>query len=250
MTDPLIRELKKSALAAARDARHEIAPLMQKVAEKQPDLAKDLSGVVATLFSAEVGDPARIHEVLDLASTALRELLESPDNLSDEGISKTLSRTLALIHPARTSLGRGLGLSARRDESTAPFLLTPERVKPSGAAPDDERRAARRSDLDVEVGLEGGNRFYTGETGDISQGGLFVATDTPLVVGTELVLSFVLPDGYRVRAEARVAWVRAPRYRPHELPSGMGVHFQELSSADQRALEHFFRVQPPFHYGG
>jgi len=97
--------------------------------------------------------------------------------------------------------------------------------------------------------LDDHDRFYTGKTGDLSQGGLFIATDTPLMVDTPLVLSFVLPDGYRISAAGTVAWVRAPRYRPHELPVGMGVRFDALSARDRRAIEHFLESRPAFHYG-
>jgi hypothetical protein len=76
-----------------------------------------------------------------------------------------------------------------------------------------------------------------------------VGTDEPLPVGTELMLSFVLPDGYRVRAEAVIAWVRAPRYRDGELPAGMGVRFRSLSPRDEHAIAHYLEQHPPFRYG-
>ena len=237
-------ELKKSGLAAAREARREVASLMHEVAEEHPRLGKALSGVVATLFSAEVGDARKVHTSLSKASAIVRELLGEDRWLDEPRIVKILSRSLALMQPASVALGRALGVEAPRDDATAPFLLTSARVKP-----DDDARLDARSELDVEVGLEGDNRFYSGTTGDISAGGLFVSTDTPLMVGTELTLSFVLPDGYRVATGATVAWVRAPRYRPHELPSGMGIRFDHLSPADRNALTHFLRERPPFRYG-
>lgn len=219
---------------------------MHAIAEAEPELGKTLSGVVATLFSAEVGDAQKVHGSLSKATGVLGDLLEDDHWAIDERVSKTLSRALALMHPARAALGRELGIRTQREDATAPFLLTSHRAKgPS----ERERRRALRSELDVEVGLEGDNRFYCGTTGDISAAGLFVSTDTPLMVGTELILSFVLPDGYRVATDATVAWVRAPRYRPDELPSGMGVRFEALDAADRNALQHFLRDRPAFRYG-
>ncbi|MBX3269285.1 MAG: TIGR02266 family protein [Sandaracinaceae bacterium] len=249
MSAPSTTELKRAGLAAARDARKQLAELAGAVGVDEPALGRAVSGVVASLFSAEVGDAERVGECLARASEGLNALLEDRAWRHREDVQRGLSRALALVHPAHRALARGLGDPSRVDD-TEPFLLTPSRIKPSQPPPDEaERRGAPRAELEVEVGLEGANRFFTGMTGDLSAGGLFVATDTPLVVGTELVLSFVLPDGYRVATDASVAWVRAPRYRPDELPAGMGVRFERLGDADRHAIEHFLRDRPPFRYG-
>lgn len=242
-------ELVKSGVRAAREARKELAKVIHEMDDDTRELGLRLSEVVGTLFSAEVGGADRVHGSLGDARERLRRLLEPDGGPADgDDVARSVSRALALIHPAYAELGKALG--GEREDATAPFLLQPSRVKPSGPPPGaEERRGTGRAVLEAEVGLEGANRFYTGKTGDLSQGGLFIATDTPLLVGTELVLSFVLPDGYRVSAEATVAWVRAPRYRPHELPAGMGVRFDALSAEDHRAIEHFLDQRPPFHYG-
>ncbi|MCA9610990.1 MAG: TIGR02266 family protein [Myxococcales bacterium] len=242
-------ELKRAGLSAARDARKQLAAFMSAVGAEEPELGRALSGVVAALFSAEVGDAPKIHDCLGRASEGLREILEDPHWQSREDVGKAVSRALALVHPARSALARALGDDPRFEDSTQPFLLTPSRIKPSQGPDEPERRVTPRAELEVEVGLEGENRFFSAVTGDLSPGGLFVATDTPLMVGTELVLSFVLPDGYRVATDATVAWVRAPRYRPDELPSGMGVRFEQLSAEDRKAIDHFLKDRPPFRYG-
>jgi uncharacterized protein (TIGR02266 family) len=239
-------ELEKAGVQAARDARLELARLAEDVAPQSPDLARSVTAIVGTLFGVEVADAERIYAGLGSASSALRVHLEVHEWSTDEDVARAISRALAMIHPAKTELGRALGKESR-DESTAPFLLTSSRSR--SEPPSDERREDPREEIEVEVGLEGENRFYTGRTGDVSGGGLFVASDEPLAVGTPIVLSFVLPDGYRVRASASVAWVRAPRYRPHELPAGMGVRFDRLGKRERRAIEHFLEQRPAFHYG-
>lgn len=223
----------------------ELARLAEEVAPHSPDLAQSVTSIVGTLFGVEVANGDRIYAGLSSASSALRVHLEDHEWSTDEEVSRAISRALAMIHPARTELGRALGKEPR-DDATAPFLLTSSRARPE---PADERREDPREEIEVEVGLEGENRFYTGRTGDVSGGGLFVASDEPLSVGTPIVLSFVLPDGFRVRASASVAWVRAPRYRPHELPAGMGVRFEALGKKERRAIEHFLEQRPAFHYG-
>lgn len=231
-----IEELRRAAIAAAREAR----ALLAGLATDDPALASHVPDVVAALFAVEIGDAAKVLGTLEEAMARMHALVEAtPD------APRPIQRAMALLHPVSAGLSRALG---RQREETAPFLLTSARVKAS-SAPEDERREDERIELDCDVGLEGDNTFFTGRTGDLSRGGLFVATDEPLAVGTELLLSFVLPDRHRVRADAIVAWVRAPRYRPDELPAGMGVRFLRLAPRDERAIAHFLTLRPAFHYG-
>lgn len=238
-------ELRRAAVGAARDARALLADLAPL---EDPALAEALPDVVAALFATEIGDAAKVLAALREAAARLRALLDACE--AGSPAAAALSRALALLHPVQRELGRALDPSGERDDATQPFLLTPARVKPSTPPPgEDERRDELRLELEVDVGLEGDHTFYTGRTGDLSKGGLFVATDEPLPVGTELLLSFVLPDGYRVRADGVVAWVRAPRYRPDELPSGMGIRFVRLPSKHEHAIAHFLSQRPAFRYG-
>lgn len=243
-------ELRQVGIGAARDARVLIASLLTTRGEAHPDLAKALSSTVGLLYGAEVGDDAKVLEVLRGSMDTLRALLAVNRWSEDPEVARALSRACALLHPAKSELTRALASGDGGREPTAPFLLAATRIKASVPPTDDEERRDRsRAELEATVGVAGDNRFFTGTTGDLSSGGLFVATDEPLPVGTELVLSFVLPDGYRVRAEACVAWVRAPRYRPHELPAGMGIRFETMSERDLAAVRHFLERRPAFHYG-
>lgn len=244
---PATPELIKGGIRAARDARKELAKLVHELAEEDRQLGLEVSQVVGTLFSAEVGGLERVHASLADAKRRLHQVLEGDGVLEGSEAARAISRAQALIHPAVTELARVADAGREREDATEPFLLTAAKSSPPPGA--SERRRADRATLELEIGMEGDTRFYTGKTGDLSTGGLFIATETPLIVDTQLVLSFVLPDGYRVSAAGTVAWVRAPRYRPHELPVGMGVRFEALEERDRRAIEHFLESKPAFHYG-
>ena len=43
----------------------------------------------------------------------------------------------------------------------------------------EEQRREKRAPLEVEVSLESENNFYSGITGNVSRGGVFIATYTP-----------------------------------------------------------------------
>lgn len=236
---------RNAGIGAARDARRHIAGLIEVRGEEEPELARSLSTTVGLLFGAEIGDDKKLTAALGESLERLQDLLELPRWKDDEEVARALSRACAMLHPAYVELSR---VGGRRD-ITQPFLLTPHRIKASDVPPEQERRESDRSEMLMEVGLEGANRFYTGQADDLSRGGVFVATDDPLPVGTEVTLSFVLPDGHRIATAAAVAWVRAPRYRPDALPAGMGVRFRELTPGDVEAIQHTLETRPAFHYG-
>ncbi|HVR60688.1 MAG TPA: PilZ domain-containing protein [Polyangia bacterium] len=72
------------------------------------------------------------------------------------------------------------------------------------------------------------------EAAEVSGGGAFLPSELLLEVGERLRLTFALPDGRQVQAQARV--VRASRGTPDE-PSGIGVEFVDISPDDRAAIE-------------
>lgn len=70
----------------------------------------------------------------------------------------------------------------------------------------------------------------------LSQGGLFVRTDTPPKHGTSVWLEFGLPDSTRrIHVESVVVHVVEPGREAHE-PPGFGVRFAGLSQEDREAI--------------
>ena len=100
-----------------------------------------------------------------------------------------------------------------------------------GESPRAEKRDYSRAPLVVKVEYQTseGSRIE-GLTGDLSGGGLFIETSTPLPQGTTLTVEFGLPDTptERLQATAQVAWARRDAER-YLFPSGMGVQFTNIS---------------------
>ena len=118
----------------------------------------------------------------------------------------------------------------------------PPTVDPAKPANPRQPRAPRAS-LRVEVGLEHGHQLYTAFSGNVSAGGLFVATNDLLAVGAEVDLTFSLPIAdeppYSISVWAVVQWIRkrpAPGGPP---PAGMGLQFKDLCAADLGAVERY-----------
>jgi len=91
-------------------------------------------------------------------------------------------------------------------------------------------RAHPRAPLAIKVryATQDGKQFES-ITGGIGGGGLFIESGTPLPVGSEVTVDFSLPDRplERVKAKARVAWIRKKPERYLLFP-GMGVQFTDI----------------------
>jgi uncharacterized protein (TIGR02266 family) len=89
-------------------------------------------------------------------------------------------------------------------------------------------RVYDRIPLSLQVEYRTAGAFLVAYTSNLSKGGLFIETDSPLAVGTELSLSFAIPSAGPIQVRAVVAWIRpAPA---DGKPAGMGVEFEHLDA--------------------
>lgn len=110
-------------------------------------------------------------------------------------------------------------------------------LKEAGAAAPGGR-VFERVDLEIEVNLRNEHTFFTGFSENISEGGLFVATEAPYDVGESVELSLSLMGDQPEVLRGVVRWVR-PGGTSGGLPAGMGVQFVDMSEAVTRALQSF-----------
>lgn len=118
-------------------------------------------------------------------------------------------------------------------------------MKESGAAKRSgapEKRIHPRRPYRTKVVFDdefGDGLFYV-HSENISIGGIFLASDIPVRVGTLLFLSFHLPPHKRfIHVTGEV--VRRSRDEEHG-PPGMGIRFVGLSEMARRRLEDFLRA--------
>ena len=239
-------------MRAARDARTELsaavatlhrseAVMGSAAGEELDQIEEGVARVVRRLFAAETASPDGIVQVLEAAMEMLRELLE---RLQDDEetpltrVTESVARTLAVLYPAMRELERSISTREDDAEPALPIPLTRKR--------EPDRRTAARLRIEAAIGLSSQTNFYTGRGNDLSGGGLFVATHDVLPVGTELVVSFVLPGGHQVVTAGHVSWVRAPK--SDDSDPGMGIAFERLSAADFEAIAAFTQAREPlFH---
>ncbi len=87
--------------------------------------------------------------------------------------------------------------------------------------------------------MEHGNSFFTGFSGNISSGGLFVATHQLLEIGGQMELFFEMPDGHEVGVVAEIRWRREYNPAATDQPPGMGLRFLNLGYDDQILVDRY-----------
>jgi uncharacterized protein (TIGR02266 family) len=106
----------------------------------------------------------------------------------------------------------------------------------------DERRIAERSLVEAEISVASDSQFFTGLAGNISTGGVFMATYRLLPIGAPVTLRMALPEG-EVLATGTVRWVREASTGA---TPGLGVAFDGPLGGDtlQRILR-FCAIREP-----
>jgi uncharacterized protein (TIGR02266 family) len=117
---------------------------------------------------------------------------------------------------------------------------------PTNGSPDDgDRRSFERVPLETEVSLESDSQFFAGLSGDVSEGGIFVATWRTLPIGAHVTVQFLLPTGETVSATGVVRWTRASA---GEVPPGLGIAFESVPEASLQQITSFCRFRPPLYH--
>jgi type IV pilus assembly protein PilZ len=123
---------------------------------------------------------------------------------------------------------------ASTQPATAPAAVRPERDR------------LEREDLFFGVQYWIGDKLFSDFAQNISEGGLFLATETALPVSTAISLEFRLPGSQEpIVVCGRVVWTvnGGP-----EQPSGMGVEFENLDDFARRCIRqlmHKLGVETP-----
>jgi type IV pilus assembly protein PilZ len=105
----------------------------------------------------------------------------------------------------------------------------------------EEARRDSRLQHEILVAYRTVDGFMTDWAVNISKGGLFVNTRSPLEIGSEIKLIVSLPDGeFPFDLIGRVTWVNAPQEGRAPGPApGMGIEFLDVDSEKRTRLETF-----------
>jgi hypothetical protein len=109
------------------------------------------------------------------------------------------------------------------------------------ALPDEPTRAS----LEVNVGSTTDSNFYVDASDQLIDGGVFVATYSPLSVGTQTALTITLPGKQVARAHGRVVLTRDLMDAFDDHIPGMCVAFERIDARSFALIERFARKRSP-----
>jgi uncharacterized protein (TIGR02266 family) len=108
-----------------------------------------------------------------------------------------------------------------------------------------ERRADPRAEASFEIHFRTAQEFAAGYIRNISGGGLFVRTQQPLPLNSEVQIRFTLPGTSRTFAVRGVVIWTNPHPSRSSFPSGMGVKFLNLDPEAQKLIAGFVKEKLP-----
>jgi uncharacterized protein (TIGR02266 family) len=120
----------------------------------------------------------------------------------------------------------------------------------SAAAHMSEQRREVRAPLAIEVSLESEHNFYAGITGNVSMGGVFVATYMPPPMGAEVEMLLQLENHEPVKLRGIVCWVRGPKQASADAPAGCGLRWIDLPDGAEKIISRFVDKRDTILYDG
>lgn len=227
----------------ARSAREELGKALATLQEDPrtpPDVmgvAQNIAQAVGSLFEAEKAADERS------GKSYVRSALGS------------LSQTMALLQDLKSG-HRGVvaatatiaGAMSKLHPLTAVPSIPPRGVSSSSPPGGVPILLGKRTEVEANVGASSETNFYVGFSGEIAEGGVFVATYNTLDVGNLVTVTVTLPGGYEFRVPGHVHFVRDPMDMSDESEPGMGVKFEQLQSDQRELILRFVRKRAPMFY--
>jgi uncharacterized protein (TIGR02266 family) len=141
------------------------------------------------------------------------------------------------------------GAMSKMHPLTAVPSIVPGRIPshPPPAAPQAVASGPREV-VEANVGASSETNFYVGFSGEISEGGVFVATYATLDVGALATVHVTLPGGFEFKIPGRVHFVRDPMDMSDDAEPGMGIKFEALPADNRELILRFVRKRAPMFY--
>jgi uncharacterized protein (TIGR02266 family) len=92
-----------------------------------------------------------------------------------------------------------------------------------------DHRQNVRVPLSLEVEYRTAGAFLVAYSVNLSKGGVFLETESPMPIGTVLTLRFAVPGVGPLEVTGVVAWIRPPEVDSG--PAGMGIEFERLDNS-------------------
>ena len=102
----------------------------------------------------------------------------------------------------------------------------------------EDRRKSPRLDVVLKVRFATKEDFQDALIHNISQVGVYLATDTPFDAGYQFLMEISLPGNKgKIKGRCEVIWVN--EIEVEDYPKGMGVQFIDMQPKDRERLEEY-----------
>jgi uncharacterized protein (TIGR02266 family) len=246
--------------------------------QKDPNIPKDvlvvaenIAGAVGALFEAEKatsdldGKASVKHAMGSLSQTMA--LLQDV-KINHAGITeatKALALVMAKLYPLAQAptvrpgqpLATNVGVAktvaaavapAGKPAAVAAQPAQPAKVEAKAAQPAPAKPVAKgpREKLEANLGATTESNFFVGFSGEIGEGGVFIATYATVAVGAPVEVLVTLPGNYQFTVPGIVRFVRDPMDMDSE--PGIGVGFESLPHEHRELVLRFVRKRPPIFF--
>ena len=131
----------------------------------------------------------------------------------------------------------------------APVGIRNQNVSPSMRPPAPPTTEGPSESLEANIGATTESNFYVGFTGEIADGGVFVATYEVFAPGTKIDLLVTLPGAFEFNCKGWVRFIRDPFDLSQDgNEPGMGVQFENLDAHSRNLVLRFIHKRPPMFY--
>ena len=104
----------------------------------------------------------------------------------------------------------------------------------------DKRESGARVPIQLLVDYNRNGNYLFDFCKDLGTGGIFIQTDEPQPHGSEIELTFTIPDSKEtITTKGTVLWVNIHVDNRKDLSSGMGIQFQSFTEEQRKTLEDF-----------
>jgi uncharacterized protein (TIGR02266 family) len=110
-----------------------------------------------------------------------------------------------------------------------------------------DRRQHPRYDVKIKVDYRTMDMFLSNYVTNISKGGVFIQTENPLPLQSEIHLTLSLPElGATIEAKGKVAWTYDIKKGTSHIAPGMGIKFVDLPPQQKTLLEDYLKKLSDF----
>ncbi len=212
-------------------------------------VAENIAKAVGALFEAEraaseVDGKACVRHAMSFLSQTLALLQDvRSQHKGIDVATQTLAAAMSALYPLSQQSARPPASTVRASEAK---LEIPRGASVPAEAKQVPAYTGPREKVEANVGATTESNFFVGFSGEISEGGVFVATYTTLPIGTHVEVFVTLPGGYEATIPGLVLFVRDPMDMDSE--PGMGVQFENLSKEARELVLRFIRKRPPLFF--